>query len=63
MTDDADELIQVALNLARNNRLLVFPCNSQKLPCISKSEGGSGFLDATLDPRKIRRMSRIQRQH
>jgi hypothetical protein len=53
---DADERNQIALNLARNNLWPVFPCNADKLPCISKCEGGSGFLDATLDPERIRDM-------
>jgi hypothetical protein len=50
------ELMQLALNIAKNCRWPVFPCGDDKAPCISKREGRNGFHDATTDPAQIVRL-------
>ncbi|HUB48345.1 MAG TPA: bifunctional DNA primase/polymerase [Acetobacteraceae bacterium] len=50
------DLIATAQNVARNTGWAVFPCGENKMPCISKKEGGHGCLDATTDPVAIKRM-------
>jgi hypothetical protein len=50
------EVVQLALNIARNCRWPVFPCGDDKAPCISKREGGNGFHDASLEPAQIKRL-------
>jgi hypothetical protein len=50
------ELTELAQNLARNQGWAVFPCAEDKKPCVSKREGGRGFLDASTDPAVISRM-------
>ena len=51
----AAELLAVALSTAASG-LPVFPCTADKCPCIAKTEGGRGFLDATTAPTEIKRL-------
>jgi len=51
-----NELVQLALNVARNTGWPVFPCGESKAPAIPKAEGGAGFRDASTDPETVRRM-------
>ena len=52
------ELIDLALNVARNKNWPVFPCAEDKRPAIPKREGGNGFRDASTAPAAIVRMFR-----
>jgi hypothetical protein len=48
-------LTQQALALAADG-YPVFPCSSEKLPCIPRREGGRGHLDASTDPAEVIRL-------
>ena len=50
-----DFLTQNALALAADG-LPVFPCSNKKLPCILRSDGGHGHLDASTDPTEVIRL-------
>lgn len=52
----ADDLTNLAQNVARSAEWPVFPLAADKRPAISKKEGGAGFHDASLDPETIRRL-------
>jgi hypothetical protein len=41
---EVSELVQLALNIARNCHWPVFPCGDDKAPCISKREGGTASM-------------------